>query len=96
MEHIFALVRLTDGTKSSTPSIGRHGGDVSSVGGERREDVCAGKGRVCRNRLLPEDQPFELQAYAVPGGWHRAGGGYKVVRDQRQEPKRTLQLGASC
>ncbi len=46
--------------------IGQLGGDVFTIGYEQREDVWAIEGRVCCDRLLPEDQPLRSLSGTAP------------------------------
>ena len=85
------MVRVIGGAEGFPFGIGCHGRTLFASGDERRQDICAGKGRVRRDRLLPKDQPLQPRADAIDGGLLGAGRGAATRRfglnaKNRKEP----------
>ena len=88
-EHVCSLVRCINGAQSSAPINGWQSGYVSTIAGKRLKDARAGEGRVRRDRLLPEDQPLQPRAKAIPIGLPRAGSAIRRLGlnpKNRKEP----------
>jgi hypothetical protein len=69
---------------------------MQSVMNGTKTFICAGEGRVRRDRLLLEDQPLRSRAHAVAGGLPGAQRGDAEVRTKREESERTFRGGPSC